>query len=111
MNANAGHAHQSNAYQYHAYQYQSNAYQYHAYQYHAYQYHARQYHAYQYHAHQYHAYQPMLTAISASVSVFSLLWLGVGEVPPPRRDATAPFSLLGFCLSKIIINTCKTHLC
>ena len=54
---------------------------------------------------------PMLTAISASVSVFSLLWLGVGEVPPPRRDATAPFSLLGFCLSKIIINTCKTHLC
>ena len=49
---------------------------------------------------------PMLTAISASVSVFSLLWLGVGEVPPPRRDATAPFSLLGFCLSKIILNTC-----
>ena len=49
---------------------------------------------------------PMLTAISASVSVFSLLWLGVGEVPPPRRDATAPFSLLGFCLSNKIINTC-----
>ena len=42
---------------------------------------------------------PMLTAISASVSVFSLLWLGVGEVPPPRRDATAPFSFLRFCLS------------
>ena len=33
----------------------------------------------------------MLTAISASVSVFSLLWLGVGEAPPPRRDPTPPF--------------------
>ena len=33
----------------------------------------------------------MLTAISASVRVFSLLWLGVGELPPARRDPGPPF--------------------